>query len=149
MLQNLNSLWKMKEESPRFLEGYVCISSRGPLPPLDLELYSRAAQALHGYHSLPVVQIARSLRQGVRRTDVLTAHYVTKVCVWGRLGLGAWGWGWRLGLWARPSLLLHCCNNTHTDKHIFVEKCYPGGVAYFSVDFDIIFYYIILLFLKT
>ena len=34
----------MKEESPRFLEGYVCISSRGPPLPLDLELYSRAAQ---------------------------------------------------------------------------------------------------------
>ena len=30
----------MKEESPRFLEGYVCISSRGPPLPLDLELYS-------------------------------------------------------------------------------------------------------------
>ena len=26
------------------LEGYVCISSRGPPLPLDLELYSRAAQ---------------------------------------------------------------------------------------------------------
>ena len=34
----------MKEESPRFLEGYVCISSPGPPLPLDLELYSRAAQ---------------------------------------------------------------------------------------------------------
>ena len=27
-----------------FLEWYVCISSRWPLPPLDLELYSRATQ---------------------------------------------------------------------------------------------------------
>ena len=27
-----------------FWRGYVCISSRGPLPPLDLELYSRASQ---------------------------------------------------------------------------------------------------------
>ena len=34
----------MKEESPRFLEGYVCISSRGPPLPLDLELYSRVSQ---------------------------------------------------------------------------------------------------------
>ena len=30
-----------------FLEWYVCISSRGPLPPLDLELYPRASQASH------------------------------------------------------------------------------------------------------
>ena len=37
----------MKEESPRFLEGYVCISSRGPPLPLDLELYSRAAQVVN------------------------------------------------------------------------------------------------------
>ena len=29
-----------------FWRGYVCISSRGPLPPLDLELYSRASQQL-------------------------------------------------------------------------------------------------------
>ena len=34
----------MKEESPRFLEGYVCISSRGRPLPLDLELYSRVSQ---------------------------------------------------------------------------------------------------------
>ena len=27
------------------VQRYVCISSRGPLPPLDLELYSRASQA--------------------------------------------------------------------------------------------------------
>ena len=26
------------------VQRYVCISSRGPLPPLDLELYSRASQ---------------------------------------------------------------------------------------------------------
>ena len=26
------------------VQRYVCISSRGPLPPLDLELYSRATQ---------------------------------------------------------------------------------------------------------
>ena len=44
MLQNLHFLLKVKEESSRFLEGYVCISSRGPPLPLDLELYSRAAQ---------------------------------------------------------------------------------------------------------
>ena len=43
MLQNLNFLLKVKEESSRFLEGYVCISSRGPPLPLDLELYSRDA----------------------------------------------------------------------------------------------------------
>ena len=28
------------------VQRYVCISSRGPLPPLDLELYSRASQFL-------------------------------------------------------------------------------------------------------
>ena len=28
------------------MEWYVCISSRGPLPPLDLELYSRASQVM-------------------------------------------------------------------------------------------------------
>ena len=38
------SQFSVKNESPRFLEGYVCISSRGPPLPLDLELYSRAAQ---------------------------------------------------------------------------------------------------------
>ena len=28
------------------VQRYVCISSRGPLPPLDLELYPRAAQVV-------------------------------------------------------------------------------------------------------
>ena len=30
------------------VQRYVCISSRGPLPPLDLELYSRVSQVLLG-----------------------------------------------------------------------------------------------------
>ena len=29
------------------VQRYVCISSRGPLPPLDLELYSRVSQVPH------------------------------------------------------------------------------------------------------
>ena len=35
---------KNEERLKLFWRGYVCISSRGPLPPLDLELYSRASQ---------------------------------------------------------------------------------------------------------
>ena len=36
---------KNEERLKLFWRGYVCIRSRGPLPPLDLELYSRVSQA--------------------------------------------------------------------------------------------------------
>ena len=37
---------KNEERLKLFWRGYVCIRSRGPLPPLDLELYPRASQDL-------------------------------------------------------------------------------------------------------
>ena len=60
MLQNRNFL----------VQRYVCISSRGPLPPLDLELYSRASQAM----AKDLLAAAAHAREGFSVIVVGSAH---------------------------------------------------------------------------
>ena len=44
------------------VQRYVCISSRGPLPPLDLELYSRVSQGFR-----PYVEVRNGLQAKISR----------------------------------------------------------------------------------
>ena len=78
-----------------FWRGYVCISSRGPLPPLDLELYPRATQQKYDKLRAPV---------GARRSAwswALRFPAEATVCAshpppTGRARRSAWSLSWRL-----------------------------------------------------
>ena len=67
-----------------FWRGYVCISSRGPLPPLDLELYSRASQA-------NAANRKQRIEVGDYVTDVNGSKDFNAIVRWAQKKLLLWG----------------------------------------------------------